>query len=108
MFAVLAFRDQTDDRFVLILGRSVNLVVLIVAGMLGFVEAAGAIAYYVVVPRQQREAVEFALGIETPDFNSVLRYRPHPYLNHLGNPDYVTLPSSRTCVSPLGSASNTC
>ena len=34
--------------------------------------------------------VETALGIRDPELNSVARYRPHPYLNYVGNPDHLT------------------
>jgi lysophospholipase L1-like esterase len=64
--------------------------VLMLAGVLGFLEAAGAIFYYLILPAQRRQVVQVALGIRDPDLNSVARYRPHPYLNYMGNPDYVT------------------
>jgi lysophospholipase L1-like esterase len=60
------------------------------AGLLGFLEAAGSIFYYLIVPAPRRQVVEVALGIRDPDLNSVARYRPHPYLNYTGNPDHVT------------------
>jgi hypothetical protein len=64
--------------------------VLMLVGVLGFLEAAGAIFYYLIVPAQRRQVVEVALGIRDPGHNSVARYRPHPYLNYMGNPDHVT------------------
>jgi len=64
--------------------------ILMFAGVLGFLEAAGAVFYYLVIPRQRRVVVETALGIRDPELNSVARYRPHPYLNYVGNPDHLT------------------
>jgi len=70
--------------------KRVVFAVLMLVGLLGFLEAAGAIFYYLTLPAQRRQVVEVALGIRDPDLNSVARYRPHPYLNYMGNPDHVT------------------
>ncbi|MCZ6777632.1 MAG: SGNH/GDSL hydrolase family protein [Acidobacteria bacterium] len=62
---------------------------VMLAGLLGFVEAAFAAYYFLAVPRDQRYLVEATLGLRSSERNTVLRYRPHPYLNYVGNPDYV-------------------
>jgi lysophospholipase L1-like esterase len=63
--------------------------VLMLAGVVGSVEVISAIAYYAFVPEQRRTVIETALGLERGESNSVLRYRPHPYLNYVSNPDFV-------------------
>jgi len=75
--------------------------ILMIAGALGFLELAGAVLYYLVIPLQRRVVVETALGIRDPELNSVARYRPHPYLNYVGNPDYVT-PDGRVLHHRIG------
>ena len=45
--------------------------ILMFAGVLGFLEATGAVLYYLVIPRQRRVVVETALGIRDPELNSV-------------------------------------
>lgn len=62
---------------------------VMLVGLLGFVEAAFAAYYFLAVPRDQRYLVEGTLGLRSSVRNTVLRYRPHPYLNYVGNPDYA-------------------
>jgi len=74
---------------------------LMLVGVLGFLEAAGAVLYYAAIPAERRKVAEVALGLRGHDFNAVLRYRPHPYFNYIGNPDYVT-PEGRRLHHQLG------
>jgi hypothetical protein len=57
-------------------------------GALLLLELAGTLWYRFAVPEDRRAIVETALGLRSSGFNSVLRYRPHPYFNFAGNPDY--------------------
>ena len=74
---------------------------LMVAGLLGFIEAIGATLYYLRFSTEQRRQVSVALGLEQDDFNSVLRYLPHPYLNYVSNPDF-THPDGSRPHHPIG------
>lgn len=52
------------------------------------VEAVASAVYWALIPAGRRTVVETALGLRRGGFNSVLRYRPHPYFNYTGNPEY--------------------
>ena len=54
-----------------------------------FAEGAGWLAYRLALDPGERAAVEAALAAR------VLRYRPHPYLNYVGNPDWTFEDGSR-------------
>lgn len=74
---------------------------LMTAGMAGFAETAGAFAWFLGVPRGEREAVERILGLRGSRSDSGLRFAPHPYFNFLNNPDYATL-EGRRLHHPIG------
>ncbi len=74
---------------------------ILLAGLVGFVEAAFATYYFVAVPRDQRHLIEATLGLRSSVRNTVLRYRPHPYLNYVGNPDYA-LPDGQRPYHGIG------
>lgn len=63
-------------------------ILLMIAGVLGFAEAAGALVYFLKYSPEARAAVDVTLGVRAAHTNSVLRYLPHPYFNYVGNPDY--------------------
>jgi hypothetical protein len=67
--------------------KALFLLILIV-GFLGFVETIGAVVYHFALPENHRNSLEAALGMKHEGLNSVVRYRPHPYLNYVGNADY--------------------
>jgi lysophospholipase L1-like esterase len=69
--------------------KRIAFVVLMIAGVVGAVEVISAIAYHAFVPEQRRTVIETALGLERSESNSVLRYRPHPYLNYVSNSDFA-------------------
>lgn len=62
---------------------------LMILGVAGAVEVISAIAYYAFVPEPRRTVIETALGLAGSESKSVLRYRPHPYLNYVSNSDFV-------------------
>jgi hypothetical protein len=82
-------------------GKRIAFVALMLLGLGGFLEAAGAIAYYSLFSKGRREVVEATLGLDAAEYNSVLRYRPHPYFNHVGNPDYA-FPDGTRPYHPIG------
>jgi lysophospholipase L1-like esterase len=51
-------------------------------------EILGSLGYRFLLPATEREAIEAALGFDRGSWNTVLRYRPHPYLNYVSNVDY--------------------
>lgn len=53
------------------------------------VELLGSVAYRLALPAAEREAVETALGLDRGSWNNAVRYRPHPYLNYVANPNYA-------------------
>ena len=59
----------------------------LVLGLL-LLEAVASAGYFLLVPQERRKTVETALGMQDAEFNSVLRYRAHPYFNYTGNPDF--------------------
>jgi lysophospholipase L1-like esterase len=88
----VAVTDRTDrarPRAELSRGRRVVFALLMIAGLLGILEALGAAYYYLVLPEQRREVAELALGLRVGGQSHVSRYRPHPYFNHVANPDFA-------------------
>ncbi len=58
--------------------------------MLGAAEIAGTIYYVLFLTADQRRNVESAIGVnDAVDLTSVLRYRSHPYLNYVNNPEFT-------------------
>jgi lysophospholipase L1-like esterase len=51
-------------------------------------EIIGLLVYRFGLPESERAAIEATLGMRHGDWNDTLRYRPHPYLNYVGNPDW--------------------
>jgi hypothetical protein len=72
------------------LSRGRRLLFTLTALILGLLmlEAVASTGYFLLVPQNRRESVETALGLRTAEFNSVLRYRAHPYFNYIGNADF--------------------
>jgi len=62
---------------------------ILVAGVLGFTEAAFSVYYYLVVPEEERDVVETALGLRRSNVHTAIRFVPHPYFNYVCNPDFV-------------------
>lgn len=63
--------------------------ILMLAGMIGFAEAAGAVVYFLKFDEDRRRVVDASIGKREDDFNSTLRYRAHPYFNYTGSPEYT-------------------
>jgi lysophospholipase L1-like esterase len=75
-----------------------------VAGILGFAEAAAAVAWFVTVPRGERYALErlMAAGRRGPGgASNVLRFASHPYFLFVNNPDFTTADGTRL-HGPIG------
>lgn len=79
---------------------------IILIGIIGFIEAGAAVVYFFKVPQQQQDALEIALGIKNID-HSVLRYKAHPYFNFTGNPDFQFANGS-LAHNALGFRNNQC
>jgi lysophospholipase L1-like esterase len=74
---------------------------LMIAGVVGFFEAAGAVVYYLRLSPEQRQAAEITLGLRQESYNSVLRYRPHPYFNYVCSPEF-SFPDGTRPHHPIG------
>ena len=59
------------------------------------VELVGSLAYRFMLPETEREVIEATLGLRRGEWNYALRYRSHPYLNYIANPDYTFEDGSR-------------
>jgi lysophospholipase L1-like esterase len=96
-------QDRTGSGSGVTLSRSrrAALGLLMAAGVAGFAEAGGALAWFFGVPRGERETVERILGLRGSRADSVLRFAPHPYFNFLNNPEYTT-PEGRRLHHPVG------
>jgi len=57
--------------------------------VLAAVELVGSVAYLFLLPETERQAIEATLGLRRGEWNSTLRYRSHPYLDYIANPDYT-------------------
>ena len=69
--------------------RRLLFVVLTAVLVLVAVELAGSLAYRFMLPDTERLAIEATLGLRRGEWNDRLRYRSHPYLNYVANPDYT-------------------
>ncbi|MGH9749508.1 MAG: SGNH/GDSL hydrolase family protein [Candidatus Polarisedimenticolia bacterium] len=79
-------------------------VALMVAGILGFAEAAAAVAWFATVPRGERDALERLMkagGRGPGGASSVLRFASHPYFLFVNNPEFTT-PDGRRLHDPIG------
>jgi len=81
-------QDRRRSRTPLSRGKRIVFTSVLVLGGLGFVEALSSVYYFVHHPREFRAGLEMALGIRHTAENLVLKYRPHPYFNHVCNPGY--------------------
>jgi lysophospholipase L1-like esterase len=57
--------------------------------VVSLLEVVSSLYYHLAVPAQTREALEPILGISGPERLDILRYKAHPYLNYVFNPDYA-------------------
>ena len=82
--------------------RRLLFLALILAAAAGFAEVAGAVLYFVTLAEPLQEAVELALGTgSTWAPGSAARYRRHPYLNYVGDPEFA-LPDGTALFNPHG------
>lgn len=63
--------------------------------VLAIVELVGSVAYRYMLPETERQVIEATLGLRRGEWNYALRYRSHPYLNYIANPDYTFEDGSR-------------
>ena len=75
--------------------RRLLFVVLTAILVLLAVELAGSLAYRFMLPETERQTIEATLGLRRGEWNDRLRYRSHPYLNYVANPDYTFEDGSR-------------
>jgi len=75
--------------------RRLLFVLLTTVLVLVIVEFAGSLAYRFMLPEAEREAIEATLGLRRGEWNGTWRYRSHPYLVYVGNPDYSFEDGSR-------------
>lgn len=62
---------------------------ILLVGLIAIVEVLASLYYYWGLPAQKREMVENLLALEASNEYDIVRFRPHPYFNYVGNPDYV-------------------
>ncbi len=64
-------------------------IILLVAGFLGFLEATSALLYHLSRSEKERQIVELLLGIRGTGWNLTTRYKPHPYFNFVSYPEFL-------------------
>jgi lysophospholipase L1-like esterase len=52
-------------------------------------EGIGSLAYRFGLSESERQAIEATIRLNAGDRNDVVRFRPHPYLNYVANPDVI-------------------
>jgi lysophospholipase L1-like esterase len=70
-------------------GRKALFVAIIVILAVVVLEGAGSLAYRFGLPETDRQAIEATLRLDAGGRNDAVRFRPHPYLNYVANPDVV-------------------
>ena len=63
--------------------------------LLALLEGIGSLAYRFGISETERDTIETTLGMGPGGRNDVVRYRPHPYLNYVGNPELTLEDGSR-------------
>lgn len=64
-------------------------VLILVAGLLGFLEATSALLYQFSRSEKERDVVELLLGLRGAAGNLTVRYAPHPYFNFVSYPGFL-------------------
>jgi lysophospholipase L1-like esterase len=67
-------------------GRRLLFALATIVLVLAVLEGLGSLVYRFGLPEVERDAVEATLRMNAGDRNDVGRFRPHPYLNYVGNP----------------------
>lgn len=75
--------------------KRVAFALLMIAGVLGFAEAAGAIAWFAAVPRGERYRIERMLRPGSASANQAQRFVPHPTFGFVNNPTFTTADGAR-------------